>query len=1036
MKNKLLKTLIFILMVVRSSVCSGSDFFLRIHNLASANGLLQSHLSNALQDRTGFMWFATWNGLVRYDGYNFYTFKPILNSDGSISSNRIYNIKLSSTGNIWCVSSDNRLYCYDMPTCMFIDVMKQLNIPKGKKVKVLTPMKKGVTWVTFKDYSCLRMVDSAYQTHFSYFPSRSSKLAGCSVVNGIEQDATGNEWVLTDKGAVCINKRHTVKGNYRFLQSVGNTTCLFASDGKMTITGDEMGKNRTFSTIREGDVKYLASSGKIIFIATDRGIYSYNMTNHVSTKLTNVSTNYLRIDSRNRVWAFTETNEVDMIAGRQVKQLFATYMPQKISMKNPQLIYETSDAHVILKPEKGRLSYYDEQTQSLKDCMFYKDNILTDYSPQEINKYIIDMEGNLWIMQTHQADCISFNQWKFNQWNNPLELESRAIFLDSHNRQWITDRSLALYLQDSTNKFMGYMSKNGEIQQNVTAFTNMPAYSITEDKAHRIWIGTKGDGLYLLTPSDGMSSRYKVEHFLHDSSDPLSLCSDSIYAIRQDKEGRIWMGSYGNGLFQAEQHIGKWYFRRLPGFPKDAKIRCIEEVKDNILMIGTSDGLITADVRDMRKPKCYNNSFRKEDWGLKGNDIMSIIKCRGKIYVCVFGSGISEITSTDELTELHFKNYLIASTATADQIKTAVCDGNCIWLVSDQSIVCFYPESGVYSIYGQEQFVDDVNFSEAAPIIYKGQVTVGTSKGLMRFFANQLNNNSGAKHIVFTGIQYQNDMTIRPLNNLKKLTISSDERSFSLYISSLDFKNMAAERYRYKLVGYDKGWTYTSENQHAVNYNNLSAGKYRLIVQVADKRGLWNASSREIDVEVVPRFVETVWFFMMIIILAISSVAGMIYAIIYFRRMHNLVQKKYSLLMTVDEFASTEFYGLEHKPIQDDDDSELFLKHAVEFFNENIGNSNLVVEDFARNQGMSRTAYYNKMKAITGLSPIDFIKQMRIKNALKLLDEGKLSIAAIAYSVGFSDQKYFSKCFRAEMNMSPTQYLKNKKTEQGTRVKD
>ena len=75
---------------------------------------------------------------------------------------------------------------------------------------------------------------------------------------------------------------------------------------------------------------------------------------------------------------------------------------------------------------------------------------------------------------------------------------------------------------------------------------------------------------------------------------------------------------------------------------------------------------------------------------------------------------------------------------------------------------------------------------------------------------------------------------------------------------------------------------------------------------------------------------------------------------------------------------------------------------------------------------MSRTAYYNKLKAITGLSPIDFIKQMRIKKALKLLEDPSLTVADIAYKTGFSDPKYFSKCFKAEMGMTPTQYVNKK----------
>ncbi len=149
---------------------------------------------------------------------------------------------------------------------------------------------------------------------------------------------------------------------------------------------------------------------------------------------------------------------------------------------------------------------------------------------------------------------------------------------------------------------------------------------------------------------------------------------------------------------------------------------------------------------------------------------------------------------------------------------------------------------------------------------------------------------------------------------------------------------------------------------------------------------------------------------------------GMLYAITYLNRMRNLLQKKYSLLMTVEDF-SKDIKVEKSVPEHTDTNEREFMRQTIAFFEENIGNRNFVVEDLARHLGMSRTAYYQKMKSITGLSPVDFIKQMRIKKALKLLDGGMLSVSDVAYKVGFSDPKYFSKCFKAEMGVTPTQYV-------------
>ena len=147
-------TAIILLLLLRMAMpVTAAGFFCRISNLSSANGLLEAHMSNAVQDQDGFMWFATWNGLVRYDGYSYYTFKPVQCSDGKISSNRIFNIKRTSNGNLWCVSSDNKLYLFDMRRCLFVNMHERISAMANKSVKTLTPLKKGVTWVTFRDNS-------------------------------------------------------------------------------------------------------------------------------------------------------------------------------------------------------------------------------------------------------------------------------------------------------------------------------------------------------------------------------------------------------------------------------------------------------------------------------------------------------------------------------------------------------------------------------------------------------------------------------------------------------------------------------------------------------------------------------------------------------------------------------------------------------------------------------------------------------------------------------------------------------------------
>ena len=144
-----------------------------------------------------------------------------------------------------------------------------------------------------------------------------------------------------------------------------------------------------------------------------------------------------------------------------------------------------------------------------------------------------------------------------------------------------------------------------------------------------------------------------------------------------------------------------------------------------------------------------------------------------------------------------------------------------------------------------------------------------------------------------------------------------------------------------------------------------------------------------------------------------------------------MLQQKY--MEYVSDMSGTDDNKLEFDfpvPQMEDYDKE-FLNKFMEFFKENISQSDLIIEDFANALNMSRTAFYCKMKSIVGVPPVDFIKQLRIKRAIQLFNAGETSISQVAYLTGFSDPKYFSKCFSAEMNESPSKYLlKNKKHDQ------
>ena len=80
------------------------------------------------------------------------------------------------------------------------------------------------------------------------------------------------------------------------------------------------------------------------------------------------------------------------------------------------------------------------------------------------------------------------------------------------------------------------------------------------------------------------------------------------------------------------------------------------------------------------------------------------------------------------------------------------------------------------------------------------------------------------------------------------------------------------------------------------------------------------------------------------------------------------------------------------------------------------------VDDVARLMGMSRSVYFKKIKALTGIGPNDYFKSLRLQRAAELLDAGELSITEISYRIGITDSHYFSKCFKQKFGVTPTEY--------------
>ena len=101
-----------------------------------------------------------------------------------------------------------------------------------------------------------------------------------------------------------------------------------------------------------------------------------------------------------------------------------------------------------------------------------------------------------------------------------------------------------------------------------------------------------------------------------------------------------------------------------------------------------------------------------------------------------------------------------------------------------------------------------------------------------------------------------------------------------------------------------------------------------------------------------------------------------------------------------------------------------FARRLVDYLEPRISDPELKIDDITRAMALSRTVFYGKVKSLFGMSPIDFVRHMRILRAERLIVESRMSFSEIAYSVGFTDPKYFGRTFKAKTGMTPSDYRK------------
>ena len=363
-------------------------------------------------------------------------------------------------------------------------------------------------------------------------------------------------------------------------------------------------------------------------------------------------------------------------------------------------------------------------------------------------------------------------------------------------------------------------------------------YSVVEMPQGRMWIGTRGKGIYGIPGLDFKNKK--------------------VFCLKPDDRGRMWIGTFGEGLSVAiprgEGYEVRTFFADSVGLNE---VRCLAIDRKGMLWGGTSGGLFCVDP----------TRFAADGKGLRvykrGSEIHDMLVGRqGRLWLTVPGEGL--VCMQDGNFRILDASQGLINNMVQSVVETE--DGN-LWVSTQQGVSCWKAKDNSFDNYlFSRVMMGNVYNENSAVCLDDGRVLLGGNYGLTIINPSRISHVKGQTSVVFTSHPYSDEMTL-----------SYEERSPKINFSTLDYSDVNNVKYTYWLEGYDSSWSVPSPTPW-VNYQNLPFGSYRLHVKASYSDGIWGKES-VLDISVEPPFYLSVWawvfyalFLTVVIVMVVKSI--------------------------------------------------------------------------------------------------------------------------------------------------------------------
>lgn len=804
----------------------------RFENLTSDNGLSQNTVLSIYQDSRDFLWFGTYDGLNRYDGYSFKIYKIEKDNPRSIKGQTFRSILEDKNGDLWIASIGGGLNRYNRLTDDFTNFHHIENNPNSiisDRVRTLFIDKKNRLWIGTEiglcRYDFQKNIFISYNKIFNnaLYPKSEYILSIC-------EDSEGFLWIGTQNGLIKFNPE---TNQYKYYHNQPNNP--------FSLSSNFIGK-----------------------------VY---------------------IDKKNSLWIGTseDLNKYDRVKDRFIRFI----NPYTVNTKDKTItdIIEDYNGNLWITTLFNGLQKFDPKTTTFT---IYKHDLSNPESIGSNILFSLyeDKSGILWI-GTEGAGVNKLNRMRSNfiyYRNIPFNNESLSndkvysIIEDKSGIIWLGTFGGGLNRFDPNSKQKKFIRYNYN-PNNPNSLVDDRIRTICEDDEGNLWIGTE----YGLSMFNIKKNLFK--NFIGDGS-PYKLSNNIIFSIYQIKSGEILIGTFGGGLNIYNKRTNKFInYQNNPHNPKSISsnnIWCIFQDSKGNIWIGTDDGGLNR--FDIKKNEFIHYKNNPNDLNsINCNKVLNIMEdSKGTLWIGTI-QGINKVLMNKKnKNDLKFINYTVKDGLPDNNVQGILEDGHGnLWISTNRGISKFNPQKITFENYDMSDGLQSNEFyvRACAKIAKTGEMIFGGNKGFNIFHPDSIKEDKTIPKVVITDIRLFNTsakigekiddevILTKNITETKELILSYKYNIVSFDFAALHYTNPEKNSYAYIMEGLESDWNYVG-NSHTANYAHISPGEYIFRVKAANPSGYWNNEGIMLKLIIKPPFYQTFLFRALGIMVIILAVYG------------------------------------------------------------------------------------------------------------------------------------------------------------------